>query len=116
MPENKPIILIISVSKLQLDRINAHLLSALKARANLEEVSTAKVAMEKLSCTPPPNAVLVTDAAVTQRKHHQVLDRLALYAKSGGIVVFACQFSSFVRPLDMGAMFKSTWKLSWTSG
>ncbi|OCH91987.1 hypothetical protein OBBRIDRAFT_833801 [Obba rivulosa] len=99
-----------------MDELNTYLYSALRKRAELTHLTSARAAIERLMRTPTPKAVIVTDAGVTEHEHRNVLERLVAYTKGGGIVVFACQFSSFVKFKDLSAMFKVMWKLPWTAG
>ncbi|EMD35990.1 hypothetical protein CERSUDRAFT_156736 [Gelatoporia subvermispora B] len=116
MSSLKPSILLLSLSQLGMEESNDHLYTALRQRAELAHLSTAQAAIKRLARTPTPQAVIVTDAGVTEPDNCNVLERLVSYAKGGGIVVFACQFSSFVKYDDLSAMFTVMWKLPWTAG
>ncbi|KAL6301896.1 hypothetical protein BKA93DRAFT_930024 [Sparassis latifolia] len=108
-----PQIRILLLSLGELREVDGHLLSSLRAKAYVEEVTWDTDALERLTVPSKFKAVIVTDAAVTV--HGKVLARLVEHAGSGGVVVFACRFSSFCGRLDMNAMWKYVWSLPWTS-
>ncbi|KAH9946733.1 hypothetical protein B0H21DRAFT_387638 [Amylocystis lapponica] len=117
MSNSRASVLLLTLAKWDsFESMNEHLLSALRARANVQEAATASDAMRRLSQSPPPRAVIATDAAVTEREHSKLLAKLVQYVKAGGILVFACQFSSFVSPPDLGVLFKRSWNVPWVSG
>lgn len=62
-----------------------------------------------------PSAVLVVDGGLASKRNTHLHQSLARYAKAGGTVIFACLFSSFVRPADLDSLFKK-FQLEWTGG
>ena len=85
---------------------------ALRKNAIVNEVRSADDASRTLSASPPPNAILVTDAAVTQPEGAAVLNQVIRYLRdtSGGTVVFGVDFSGLLG--DARAFF-SHWGLQW---
>ncbi|KAL6301888.1 hypothetical protein BKA93DRAFT_442434 [Sparassis latifolia] len=117
MPDQRHSILLLSLNKFSgFDELHGHLLTALRAKAEVHEVTSSGNAIQRLSTAPHPKAIIVTDAGVTERKNNKVLAKLVEYVTSGGTIIFACQFSSFVRPVDMNSMFQKSWNLPWNAG
>ncbi|KIK65706.1 hypothetical protein GYMLUDRAFT_39209 [Collybiopsis luxurians FD-317 M1] len=63
----------------------------------------------------PPSSVLVIDAAIGDPKYAVVLSQLIRYAKSGGRVICACNFSNHL-PYDKAKNFFDSWGLPWDAG
>ncbi|EPS98305.1 hypothetical protein FOMPIDRAFT_1087441, partial [Fomitopsis schrenkii] len=63
---------------------------------------------------PRPHAILLTDGYVIDPGQEQLLAKVASYTRQGGIVVFGCQFSSFVSRDELEAMFQHAFGLPWT--
>ncbi|TFY57503.1 hypothetical protein EVJ58_g6978 [Rhodofomes roseus] len=113
----RPSVLILSLHKdAAFDELNVAVYAALRSRANVTEASTKQQALRGFTSSPLPNAVLVTDAGIMDEENNQVLSKLVTYSQRRGFtIVFACQFSSFVRWPDLDALFQRL-DLSWRSG
>jgi hypothetical protein len=93
--------------------IHAHLLSALRAVAEVSHVLTSNIAFRHLSGSDV-HAVFVTDAGISEPQNANVLSALVEYAKSGGTVVIGALFSSFISNMDN--FFRDGWGVSWRKG
>lgn len=91
----------------------SQLYRALRKNAVVHEVETIPAAMKHLFVYPSPLAVLVTDAAISQREYGPLVARLVAYARAGGRVVLGCQFSNH---LDSAQSFFQRWGLPWDAG
>lgn len=111
-----PVVLIISLdgAKDMFLNIDKHLMAELGQRADIIHATEPGEAAVALSTRP--SAVLVTEPSIIDKKKKSLLDQLVAYVKGGGTVVFAGQFSSFLRPPDMNKMFEKVWGLPWRSG
>ncbi|OBZ72933.1 Mitochondrial import receptor subunit TOM34 [Grifola frondosa] len=116
MHNPKPLVLLLCLEFHQgtFDKLNSPLLSALRAKADVQRVTSSSDILQRLSQNPAPKAVLAMDPAVTERRNSKVLKKLVQYVKSGGTIIFACQFSSFVVWSKMDTMFKKFWNLPWS--
>ncbi|KAI0367861.1 hypothetical protein BV20DRAFT_1023528 [Pilatotrama ljubarskyi] len=113
---SKPKILIISLEKESYtDSMYEQLYRALRKNASVTEALDVRAANRALSLASKPTAVLVSDAAITKSKHAALLKRLVEYARSGGRVVLAVQFSNHF-PLGSVGPFFRTWGLQWDKG
>lgn len=92
-----------------------NLFSSLSKHASLKHVETPREAVEYLD-NHRPVAVLVTDPSIREPRNSSALQKLKEYLSSGGTVIFACMFSSFVRPSDFDASFSSQFSLPWEFG
>lgn len=96
------------------DELNAPLFELLRERTPISIITSPMEAFYRLSANiNRPKAVLITDAAITEPSNILLHAKLVEYAKTGGIVVYACQFSSFVAHNVMNSMFKTLWNLPW---
>ncbi|KAK2596487.1 hypothetical protein N8I77_013375 [Diaporthe amygdali] len=111
----KPRVVLISLSHSDLfEEIDMALLHRLSEKATVQSTKKPDVALDRLREEPPPAAVLITDAACT-RKYAHVWDAVIAYVRQGGIAIAVGQFSSFVKPNDIGPFFAKA-GLEWASG
>jgi hypothetical protein len=98
--------------------ISTHLFAALRSRSNVTIATTIDDAMQALT-TLSPQAVLLTDAALSKRKPaYRILGgALANYVQTGGGRVIMCGvFSSMVPPKDFDEWILRRWGLHWEFG
>jgi hypothetical protein len=93
----------------------ARLIDAIASKATMQRASDPTSAHTYLS-TNTPTAIIITDPGITKAAHSAVLEKVISYVHSGGIAIFACHFSSFIRPTDFNRHFRSDWKLPWKFG
>ncbi|EIW52991.1 uncharacterized protein TRAVEDRAFT_135335, partial [Trametes versicolor FP-101664 SS1] len=96
------------------ERIYHHFLSALQQKADIRRVTSKPDALRYLSSPSPPHAVLLCDAAITEKEFRDVLDPLVSYVKRGGTAVCMGVFSGWASPDDLTAMFATSWDLPWS--
>ena len=99
------------------EEIYSQLYKVLEEKASFTEVLEPRAAIQGLSATPRPDAVLVSDAAITSRENLDLLTVLVAYAREGGVVVLGMQFSNHL-PLDgRSRAFFTRWGLPrWSPG
>ena len=98
------------------EEVYSQLYKVLRKKASLTEVFDPQAAIQGLSATPRPDAVLVSDAAITSEENLDVLTALVAYARAGGTVVLGMQFSNHL-PLDRSRAFFTRWGLpQWGPG
>lgn len=100
---------------------NAPLLELLRVQAKVIDIETTDQALSLLThenpmTAVPIKAIVLSDSAIVEPKNKELLTKLVEYVKSGGILVFACQFSALVKGSKLTAMFTNTWDLPWRSG
>jgi hypothetical protein len=116
-----PNILVISLDYSDIvQKISAHLFTALRSRSNLIIATTTDDAMKALT-TLFPRAVLLTDPTLTTRKlkpaSRALDDALANYVLSGGGRVILCgMFISNVSWKDFNEWILRRWGLPWQFG
>ncbi len=100
-----------------MDELYPQFYQALRKTANVTEVEQSRAAQTLLSATSPsrPNAVILSDSALANPKHSKLLTRLVAYARGGGTVVAALQFSNKMKLGDMRSFF-SAWGVPWDRG
>ncbi|OBZ73326.1 hypothetical protein A0H81_07173 [Grifola frondosa] len=109
-------ILLISLLKESwIDEVYSQLYSGLHKNAIVHEAKGIKAANKFLSASPPPDAVLVTDAAIQERKHAALLEHLVEYVRVGGRVVLCVQFSNHFEPKHAPSFFQH-WGMPWDIG
>ncbi|KDQ08531.1 hypothetical protein BOTBODRAFT_191674 [Botryobasidium botryosum FD-172 SS1] len=116
---SKPTVLILTLGGEEdmFDRIEKQLKAELKKRAIALTARSVHEALQYLDSPFPISAIICTDQGITERKHKRVLARLVSFVKeSGGTVILAAQFSTFVEPLKMERTFKDAWGLPWKKG
>ncbi|KAJ9645261.1 hypothetical protein H2201_005607 [Coniosporium apollinis] len=112
----KPRILLLSLANKEwFDEMYSRLINTLAEGATLQRASKPDAALRYLA-NNTPQAILVTDAGLAERNHSAVLARVVEYARSGGIVVVGCMFSSFMSRPKMEAFFRDGWNLPWRYG
>ena len=109
-------ILIISLEKEDYtDEIYAQFYQALQKNATLTEVKQPRAVHAKLSTTPRPNAVILSDPALAHTKHQKLLTTLIDYVRAGGTAVAALQFSTHLKPAQTRPFF-ARWGVPWERG
>ncbi|KAI1786100.1 TPR-like protein [Ganoderma leucocontextum] len=98
-----------------MDEIYAQFYQALHKNATVTEVKQPRAAQAALSVTPRPDAIILSDPALTNSKHKKILTSLIDYALSGGTVVLALQFSNEIKPGQMRPFF-ARWGVPWDQG
>lgn len=112
----QPTILILSPDSQSLfDDVCARLITLLHDRAQVRRVDQAEAASNYLD-SHRPNAILVVDAGIEERKYNTVRQKLRDYVLGGGTAVFCGVFSGFILPSDLGALFRTDFGLSWEAG
>ncbi|KAG5639186.1 hypothetical protein H0H81_006090 [Sphagnurus paluster] len=89
--------------------------TALRSKILTKKAVSPKEALAYLA-SRDLTGVFVADAAISKRKHAQVLSKLVEYTKGGGSTVIGGSFSSFIRPSDMAMFFANSWGVDWKSG
>ena len=109
-------ILIVSLEKEDYtDEIYAQFYQALQKNATLTEVKQPRAVHAKLSTTPRPNAVILSDPALAHTKHQKLLTTLIDYVRAGGTAVAALQFSTHLKPAQTRPFF-ARWGVPWERG
>jgi hypothetical protein len=109
----KPMVLLLSLDKQSFfDEHYSNLIDRLRLRAVLTEVTTPEASLEFLKSNNP-QAIFVTDQAVTEEKHSAVNEAVKTYVLNGGTAVLAGHFGSFMRPDVTTRWFSATWGLPW---
>ncbi|KAG6019781.1 hypothetical protein E4U41_003107 [Claviceps citrina] len=101
------------------DERYAPLLTAIRARATFNRAEDARAAIEMLSSSPKPTAVLVTDEALTVWENKHVWEAVLDYVRQGGTAVVMGLFGSFVRPDRIKPFFARaslSWEVAWKVG
>ena len=110
----RPSVMLLSLANEDfLATIHAHLLSALRAVADISHVLTPNIALRHLSGSDL-HAVFVTDPGISEPRNAHVLSALIEYAKSGGTVVLGGLFSTFISNMD--EFFRDGWGVPWRQG
>ncbi|KAL1960504.1 hypothetical protein VTO42DRAFT_7803 [Malbranchea cinnamomea] len=91
------------------------LFTSLSKHASLKHAEKAREVVEHLNYHHP-NAVIVTDPGIREPKNSTALAKLKEYLSNGGTAIFACMFSSFIRPPDFTAFFRTQFCLPWEFG
>ncbi|KAG0221292.1 hypothetical protein BGW41_006993 [Actinomortierella wolfii] len=91
------------------------LLTALRAKAEFQQIEQSTLAIESLSQLPEPSAVLITDEALTLQENSAVWEEVLTYVHRGGTAIVMGLFPSFVEP-DSIQPFFSRAGLSWEAG
>ncbi|KAL1942221.1 hypothetical protein VTO73DRAFT_6285 [Trametes versicolor] len=112
---SEPVVVIIGLQYADMfECIYHHFLSALQKKADVRKVASKPDALRYLSSPSPPHAVLLCDAAITEKEFRDVLVPLVSYVKRGGTAVCMGVFSGWASPDDLTAMFATSWGLSWS--
>ena len=98
-----------------LDEVYSQLYRALARNAYLSEVCDPVDAAAALVSASLPNVVVVSDAALADKDHSAILEKLVEYTNNGGTLIFAMSFSSFF-PMGRAREFFQRWGLSWDAG
>ncbi|KAK4543012.1 hypothetical protein LTR36_006010 [Oleoguttula mirabilis] len=116
-PRPRPNIVLLSLEKQPwFDEMFKPLLGALKAGADIEEITDPAAARQAFARTPRPSAVLATDQGLTVSTRISLLHDARSYVRSsGGTLLFMGSFPSFTRPSDVKTLFDAL-GLPWESG
>ncbi|KAK5701099.1 hypothetical protein LTR17_022896 [Elasticomyces elasticus] len=115
---SKPRIVLLSLEKrAHFDKMYTHLLTALKAKADVEMIEKPSEARQAFGCgtKAKPQAILVTDGALLASTRMSLVQEAASYARDGGTLVFMGDFASSARSSDIETLF-DTLGLPWASG
>ncbi|OJJ48538.1 hypothetical protein ASPZODRAFT_14669 [Penicilliopsis zonata CBS 506.65] len=117
-PGSLPSILLVSLSKQPFfDEMYSALLTNLRSKATVTEVTEKNTAMEKLSAAQGQYAaIIVTDSGVIKKKFNAIQKKLVEYAQAGGTVIIGLHYCSFTRPSDSNLFFQKTWGVNWKFG
>ena len=96
------------------DMTNRQLLTALKARAQVVEVTAKPNVIQAIDTDP--DAIFVTDGAICHSGNRFTVHNLATYTCRGGTLVLGGLMSAFLKPSDLNAIMKEAWKLQWRFG
>ncbi|KAI1786107.1 hypothetical protein LXA43DRAFT_1099551 [Ganoderma leucocontextum] len=88
---------------------------ALRQTANVTEVEQPAAARAAISATPRPDAIILSDPAFAKPKHSKILTSLVSYARAGGTVVLALQFSNRIKLGELRSFF-ARWGVPWDKG
>ncbi|KAJ5052036.1 uncharacterized protein L3040_001796 [Drepanopeziza brunnea f. sp. 'multigermtubi'] len=111
----KPSILLISLKKMSFFDFNyAPVLTKLRSRANISEVTHIGSAMQQM-CNAQQDyvAVIVADAEFMNKEYIAVREKLVEYATAGGTVIIGFHASCLCIPETLNDFFRNTWSLKW---
>ncbi|TFA99286.1 Ribonuclease H1 [Trichoderma ghanense] len=112
----KPRVLSVSLNRLSFfDSMYDSLLSKLRVGSTFQRVEDGVSAIRMLLEEPRPDAVLVTDEALTLRENAAVWDAVLKYVQHGGTAVCMGHFSCFTSPPSIKPFFTKA-GLDWSSG
>ena len=90
----------------------------MRARCDFLEVKKISAAINSIATTPA--AVIVFEPSIMKQsdddKYRGLNNTLKAYVEVGGTVIFGCQCSSHVTPLDVEWYFPNIWTLAWKTG
>ncbi|KAM0255210.1 hypothetical protein ACHAQJ_005974 [Trichoderma viride] len=117
MAENaKPRVLSVSLNHRPFfDSMYGPLLVKIRASSTFQRVEDGKSVIRLLQEDPRPDAVLITDEALTQRENTPVWDAVLKYVHQGGRAVIMGHFPCFVKPLRIKPFFAKA-GLRWEQG
>ncbi|MCJ1259587.1 hypothetical protein MMC24_007426 [Lignoscripta atroalba] len=117
MPDNRSSVLLVSLDK-QPWSAEAHdkLLSALRSKSNLVEVTFSTHAIDYLSSAADHSAVTITEPSIMKSKNQNLAKILAIYTSGRGTVILGCLFSSFSVPTEVNKYLQSVWTIPYTFG
>ena len=98
-----------------MDEMYPQFYKALRKTATLTEVQQPRAAQAALTTTPLPDAIILSDSALTSPKNSKLLTRLVAYARTGGTAVAALQFSNTVKTGELRSFF-AAWGVPWDGG
>ncbi|KAE8140423.1 hypothetical protein BDV38DRAFT_269025 [Aspergillus pseudotamarii] len=93
----------------------APLLTALRAKAEVQRAESTPSAVQLLAQRPEPSVVRITDEALTLPKNRTVWEAVLGYVRGGGTAVVMGHFPSFVRPNSLKPFFAQA-GLTWEVG
>ena len=115
-PAQKPTIFLLSLENQPwFDEMYDKLIDALANRAEVKRSSNSDSAVRYLA-NNSPSAIIITDPGITVESNREALDKLKTYISNGGTAIFGCNFSSFIKPPDMDALWRSTFDVPWQFG
>jgi len=96
------------------DEMYQSLLTELKAKANVTEI-TEKAAASALFSSDHKPVVLAADAGLARKESSELVTKAIQFVKDGGTLVFGLQFPSFATPPEIKHLFKA-FGIPWESG
>ncbi|KAK2793314.1 hypothetical protein FQN50_010011 [Emmonsiellopsis sp. PD_5] len=100
-PPPAGVVLVISLGDQRFpDEMYMPLFTSLSKLSRLEHIREPLYVVDYLNNNNPA-AILVVDSAIHEPKNSDALDKVKEYLSGGGTVVFACMFSSFIRPPEL---------------
>jgi hypothetical protein len=93
----------------------SHLIDKLFSHATIQRASKPDAAIRYLS-NNTPTAILATDEGLTESEHSRVLDKVLTYTRSGGMLIFCCQFPGSVNAPTFNQFMRSKLDLPWKYG
>jgi hypothetical protein len=113
---NKPEIFLLSLAfQSFLDKSYESLIDGLHKSATLKRAKATGSAIRYLD-TNNPKAIIVTDEGLTETENKAALDKVMLYLRNGGLVIFALHFPSFITMDVFDRFWKQTFDLPWKHG
>ncbi|KAI0641702.1 hypothetical protein C8Q79DRAFT_287262 [Trametes meyenii] len=115
-PPTRPIVLVLRLTEdIPLSVTHNQLLNGLEKNARVYHVNDNATAMARLVVFPPPQAVIVSDATLTQSQNSVLVEELQGYARLGGRVLLGPYFGARL-DRSRAASFFSKWSVPWTMG
>jgi hypothetical protein len=113
---SRPKVILLSLqSQLEWQEVFETLLNKVKAKADIEEVTSATEATALLTGNRRPSVVIATDGALTRRKFSKQQTEAIQYVQDGGTLIFGLGFPSFTKPSEYKDLFKAL-SLPWEAG
>lgn len=118
-PSDKPEVFILDLDArlLDLTHSNSKLTDSLFDKYEIQSDRDPELALLYLADpTNRPVAILVIDPVVTEPMNWAILSLLKRYVHSGGMVIFACNFSKLATVDVMDNFWKDHWDYNWWNG
>ncbi|OBT92911.1 hypothetical protein VE01_08955 [Pseudogymnoascus verrucosus] len=113
---NRPVIFVLSLMFREfLDESYSSLFNRLNESTQLRRAKVASEAIQYLE-ESSPRAILVTDEGLTKTENRVVLDKVVLYVRNGGLVIFGLHFPNFTRMDDFDNFFNRAFGIPWKHG
>lgn len=111
-PSPKPTILLLQLDQnSSFEPLYGSFITKLQSLATLNKARQKSQVLQSLASNDEkPGAILVTDPEIVQ--HKNLITKLMEYVRSGGTLVLMGNFSTFIRPSDQNALFR-TMGLPW---
>ena len=103
----RPKITLLSLEKQPwLDEMYRSLFDTIRAKADINEITTSTAADEMFNGSEKPSIILATDASLTTKEFCTQRDAAIRFVRSeGGTLIFGGSFPSFARPPDTKTTF-----------